>query len=265
MKERYLLDIKNAMFWHFTSSEIKDTLEELNTYFQSARNNGITDTAIIQEYGSPADFAKELLDEPGTSGIIRKPAFFIKSLFLALYTIFTLLSFLLLPLHAASCVFVMCCPFFIWFLAGNTCILPVLENTAAKKQLYARNQVLTLLLFLFLQLSSYLIVPSIADKGYIVNLGRPLSLAIYLLMVFLLLSVLISLKKMLDGNIYMFYIVIQDISIITSLFLYLGFLKNAETTENLEYIFTPCLICIPVLLGYWIYTKNIIKQTRKEL
>ena len=41
VKEKYLLDIKNAMFWHFSSSEIKDTLEELNTHFESAFYNGL--------------------------------------------------------------------------------------------------------------------------------------------------------------------------------------------------------------------------------
>ncbi len=256
MKEKYLLDIKNAMFWHFNSSEIKDTLEELNAHFQSARSSGITDTDIIQQYGAPSAFAKELMDGPGTNNIKRKPAFFIKSFFLAAYTIFTLFSFLLLPLNTASCIFVLCCPFIIWFLAGNTCILPVLENTAGKKQLYVRSQVLTILLFIFLQLSAYFIIPAVANKGHIANFGKPLSYVIYLLIFILLLSALLFLKKMLDGNIYMFYIVIQDISIIASLFLYINFLKNAETIENLEYIFTPCLICIPVLLGYWIYTKK---------
>lgn len=260
MKEKYLISIKNAMFWHFTSSETRETLEEINTYFQSAIDSGGTEAGIIQEYGTPATFAKELLDGDAISRGKRKPVLFIKSLCLGIYTVFTLVSFLLLPLNAAFYIFTLCCPFAIWFLAGNNCILPVLENTAVKKQQFARIQVLTLLLFFLLQAASYFIIPAIASKGYIAGTGRLLSFIIYLLMLVLLLQALFFLKKMSGGNIYMFYIVIQDISITASLFLYLSFLKNAELPENLGFIFTPFFVSIPVLAGFWVYTDSIVKH-----
>lgn len=63
MREKYLLDMKRAMFWHFSSSEIRDTLEELHAHFESAHNNGLMDDEIIVEFGSPEMAAKELREE----------------------------------------------------------------------------------------------------------------------------------------------------------------------------------------------------------
>lgn len=68
---------------------------------------------------------------------------------------------------------------------------------------------------------------------------------------------------MLDGNIYMFFTIIQSISLINSLLLYAAFLKNLEITENMEFIFTPYLVCIPVLFIYCIYI--IIKERGKKI
>lgn len=58
---------------------------------------------------------------------------------------------------------------------------------------------------------------------------------------------------MLQGNLYMFFVIIQNISVISGLFMYVRFLKNIETIENIQFIFTSYFICLPVLFIYWLY------------
>ncbi|MCX4328280.1 MAG: DUF1700 domain-containing protein [Lachnospiraceae bacterium] len=253
MKEKYLLNIKNAMLFHFTSSEIQDTLEELNTHFESAHNEGRPDTEIIKEYGSPAAFAKELLKETGNGSIRRNMLVIIKKLLLAACTLAAFLSFAFLPPDTASYILVACSSVIIWFLAGNNCLLDVLEITRQKKNTFIKSQSFIFILFILLQLLSYIIVPGIAGKEPAASLGRIITVIIYSALAVLFISAILFLKKMLDGSIYMFFTVIQSISIINSLLLYAAFLKNLETTDNMEFIFTPYLSCIPVLFIYWLY------------
>lgn len=263
MKEKYLLTIKNAMLFHFTSSEIQDTLEELNSHFESAHNEGRPDTEIIKEYGSPVTFVKELLKETGKGSIKRNMLVIIKKLLLAACTLAAFLSFAFLPPDTASYIFVACSSVIIWFLAGNNCLLDIIGNTRQKKDIFIKSQLFIFILFILLQALSYIIIPGIADKGYAASLGKIITIIIYSVSVVLFISAIFFLKKMLDGNIYMFFTVIQSISIINSLFLYAAFLKNLETTDNMEFIFTPYLACIPVLFIYCIYI--IIKERGKKI
>lgn len=263
MKEKYLLTIKNAMLFHFTYSEIQDTLEELNSHFESAHNEGRPDTEIIKEYGSPVTFVKELLKETGKGSIKRNMLVIIKKLLLAACTLAAFLSFAFLPPDTASYIFVACSSVIIWFLAGNNCLLDILENTRQKKDIFIKSQAFIFISFILLQMFSYIIIPGITDNGYNIYLGKIITIIIYSASVVLFISAIIFLKKMLDGNICMFFTIIQSISLINSLLLYAAFLKNLEITENMEFIFTPYLVCIPVLFIYCIYI--IIKERGKKI
>ena len=262
MKEKYLIDIKNAMFWHFSSSEIKDTLEELDEHFESAHNNGVSDDKIIKEYGKPVMIARELRNDINPIEWSRKKSVVLKSIMLLTCVIFVFISMFLLPLDIASYITVVLGSVFIWFLAGNNCIVKILETTKEKKHAFIKAQAGVITLFLFLQICSLIIIPSLAKTDYAKYIGKNINIFINFIIIVLFFMTIFLLKKMLEGNIHMFLVVIQNISIISGLFLYNDFLKNIETLNRMKFVFTPYFICLPVLLFYWLYIYK--KRERNE-
>lgn len=252
-KEKFLAGVKNAMLWHFTSQEIKDTLEDLNAYFDQASKEGRQDTEIIKEYGSPGMLAKELLKESCNNSIKKKIPVIFKNTLLIVLTFVLFGSFILLPPFTASCILAVSSPVIIWFFSGNNCLFTVLKTTRNKKETFIKIQAALFILFILLQLLTYIIVPQIAENGYAIYIGKFINTIIYSVAIMLFILEILFLKKMFSGNIYMFFAAIQNLSIITSLGLYAGFLKNIETLENIRFIFTPYLICLPVTLIYYIY------------
>ncbi len=262
-KEKFLAGVKNAMFWHFTFQEIKDTLEDLNACFDQASKEGRKDEEIIKEYGSPGMFAKELLKESYPGGIGKKLHVIIKNTLLAVLTLVLLVPFVFLPPFEASCILAVLSPVIIWLLAGNNCLLTVIKVNKNKRETFIKSQAAVFLFFVLLQLFTYVIVPKMAENGYTIYIGRFINIIIYPVVVILFILEILFLKKMLSGNIYMFFAATQNLSIISSLFLYASFLKNIETLENIRFIFIPYLISLPVTFIYYIYI--VTKERRANI
>lgn len=62
-KENYLVHIRNAMRWHFSSKEIQVTLEDINLLFEAGKADGKSEALICRELGKPKDFVENLLRE----------------------------------------------------------------------------------------------------------------------------------------------------------------------------------------------------------
>lgn len=253
MREKYLIDIKNAMFWHFSSSEIKDTLEELNTHFESARHSGLSEKEVISQYGKPEIVAKELRDEVNPIERKRKRLVIAKGILytvcvFAIYIVFSIFS-----LNIAVNIFAVLSPVLIWFFSGNNCVIGVLSTTREKRRNFIKSQIAVFLFILFLHLFSFIIIPYIIGAGHNTFFGQNIMFFIDLIKVTLCLITIFYSRKMLQGNLYMFFIVIQNIAIILGLFLYTYFLRNIETIENIQFVFTPYFISLPILSIYWIY------------
>lgn len=253
MKEKYLLDIKNAMFWHFSSSEIKDTLEELNTHFESARHNGLSEEEVINEYGRPKMIAKELRDEIDAIERKRKRLVITKGILFIVCVFGIFVAFSLFSLNTALDIFVIFSTFLIWFLSGNNCVVGILSKTKEKCHDFLKSQVIVFLFVVFLHLCTLVIMPYTISRGYNSFFVQNINIFIYFIMFFLLFITVFFFRKMLQGNLYMFFIIVQNISVISGLFMYVSFLKNVETIENIQFIFTTYFICLPVLFIYWLY------------
>ncbi len=253
MKEKYLLDIKNAMFWHFGSLEIKDTLEELNTHFETSYTDGLSDEEIIDEYGKPGEIVKELRMEIDSIEKKRK-MLVIRKLILFIICVFIILAaFYVFPLNIVLNILAIPSSVFIWYLFGNNCVVGILPRTKDKQHDFVKGQIITLIFILLLHLCSIVLIPYIASEGYNTFFLKNIVLFIYFTVVLLSLITFFSLKKMLQGNIDMFIVIIQNISIISGVFLYINFLKNIETIEKIQFMFTSYFICLPVVFLYWIY------------
>ena len=253
MKEKYLLDIKNAMFWHFSSSEIKDTLEELHTHFESAYHNGLSEEEIINDYGKPKMVAKELMNEVDPIERKRRRLVITKGILFIVCVFGMFVAFSLFPLNTALNIFVIFSTFLIWFLSGINCVVGILPKTKEKYHDFIKSQIVVFLFVAFLHLYSVVIMPYTISKGYNSFLVQNINLYIYFIIVALLFITVLFFRKMLQGNLYMFFVIVQNISVISGLFMYISFLKNIETVENIQFTFTTYFICLPVLFIYWLY------------
>lgn len=261
MKEKYLLDMKKAMFWHFSSSEIRDTLEELNEHFESAYHSGLTDDEIIREYGLPQMAAKELREERNPVEKRRRRAVTVKGLLLVVCALSIIFSFSVLPFSPASHAFVLFGSVFIWFLAGNHCVAGVLALTKEKKDAFLKGQMMILGVVLLLHVCTLGLVPGIIRNAMEPVAGEYILLAVYAIAGVLFVETASFLRKMLQGNVAMFFLAVQSISIISGLFLYIDFLKRIdEIGRGTEFVLTPYFGCLPVLLIYGIYVRKAMKH-----
>lgn len=151
-------------------------------------------------------------------------------------------------------VLVIAIPVLIWFVLKNNYLVGILPKTAEKRRDFIKSQAVVFLFAFILNLCSLFVVPHMLAAGYI-N-GPKLLYIIYFIIAVLFLMTALYLRKMLQGNIYMFFIITQNISIILGMFLYISFLYNIES-EYPQFVFTQYFLCLLVLIPYWVYVHKI--------
>ncbi len=259
VREKYLIDVKNAMFWHSDAAEIKIALKELNTQFDSAFHSGIPAEEVIKVYGKPEEVAKKL------DGVVRQKdrVTTVKEKLLMAYilgvcVIFALSFSYIFPVqNIALNVLVIAIPALIWFLSGNSYMAGLLSETAENRHDFIKSQAVVLLFALILNLCSFFIMPHMLVTGYMY--GSKLLCFIYFLyfaIVLLFVMTVLCLRKMFQGNLYMFFIIAQNISIIIGTLIYIRFLYNIESVEHAQFIISQYFICLAALIPYYIYIKK---------
>lgn len=256
-KEKYLIDIKNAMFWHFNSTEIKDTLTELNTHFKSALHNGISAEEVISEYGRPEAVVDELrsravqvVEKKNIVEAIKERLFFAYVLGMCVAFALSLSDIFYLKDIAVN-ILIIAGPALIWFLSGNNYMIDVLSMTIQKRRDFIKHQAAVLLLALVLNLCSFFVAPHMLITGHI-N-GPMILYCVYFIIAVLCFMTILSLRKMFQGNLYMFFVVIQNISIIVGMFMYIRFLYNVESLESTQFAITQYFLCLFALIPYGVY------------
>ena len=68
MRDNYVICMKNAMFWHFGTSEIRDVLEDVSLHFESGLRDGLSENDILEQYGEPRDAVSIIKKEEGCTG-----------------------------------------------------------------------------------------------------------------------------------------------------------------------------------------------------
>lgn len=264
MKEKYLLSIKNAMFWHFSSSEIRETVGDLNMYFDSALQDGASEREVMEKYGEPKTFVREIRNQPDFMERKRKTAVSAKIAFLLFIALGMLLSFDACQSAISSLFFVIFSSLFIWSLADNTCVLEIVAMTEKKKRFFWNSQIVIGVLFVILQFGAYIVLPRFMRDGLIPlhYVGLLLRVVIYSCLFLLGVATVIFIKEMLNGNVYLFFCTVQSISLIFGLIMYYDFLKRMVDIGDVRFIFSSYLFCVPVLLAYAVYMQKYKKDVR---
>ncbi len=260
MKEKYLLAIQREMFWHFSSSEIRDTIKEINMYFESALQDGESEKEVIEKYGQPKMFVSEMRTQSDSLERKRKQSLFLKFALLVIAVVGMVISVVTYPsMVIAECSFVIFSSLIVWHLAGSGCIITMAEK---KKKIFWVSQIIIAIFFLFLQSCAIGVVPYVARNHVVplASLGFYLKIMVYSSLILLGITAVIFIKQILYGNVYMFFCAVQNISLIYGVILYYDYLKHIEDVNEMGFLFIPFLICIPVLFVYWAFFRKYKKD-----
>ena len=255
IQEKFLIATKNAMFWNFSSHDITETLKDLKHNFQDARKNGSSDNEIINEYGSPKNVAESLKDE--ISGQKQKNAVYRRKMTLLILCIIAIfVSVFTLPVKLSSCTIILIASVFIWFFSGSNLMIGICDNSTADKTIFAFMQTGILLLVILLHIVSFKIIPTLVNTSQILFFEKYFMPSAYLLIAILFVFTSYSLFKLTIGKTSMFFITMQNVSLISSLFAYIEHLKNADTLiiAAKSYTFNAYFICLLTMIPFLIYT-----------
>lgn len=262
IQEKFLIATKNAMFWNFSSHDITETLKDLKHNFQDARKNGISDDEMINEYGSPENVAESLKAE--ISGQKQKNAIYrSKMSLLILCVIAMFVSLFALPVRLSSCAIILVAAVFIWFFSGSNLMIGICDSSTADKTIFSFMQTGILVLVILLHIVSFKIIPTLVKTSQILFFEKYFMPLTYLLIAVLFVFTLYSLFKITTGKTSMFFITMQNISLISSLFAYIEHLKSADTLiiAAKSYTFNAYFICLLTMIPFLIYTYIKSKNT----
>lgn len=266
MREKYLLKIKNAMLWRFRPAEIRTTLTDINAYFESALQEGLSEEEIIRQYGKPQTVVQELQKEMELSERKHPNTMPAKYVLLAFCALAFLLSWKFCSFQLAANLSVIWTSIFLWFCTGNDCILGILSMTTAQKHYFWIWQGILLLFYLILQSGTFFLQSIVIQKNipYSASLGNGIRISIYIILAVLFLAAIYFLKGMLQGNIYLFFTLIQTIALILGvLSYYYDFLRRLDTLPIPPYLITKYLLGVTVslfLLPYILKQQSIQKE-----
>lgn len=123
-KEKYLLQLKNAMLLHFSHREIQSTLEDLDALFDAGKENGRTEEETCQSLGTPKEFVETLLEEEGRTRSSKRLKIYIGASLLLCAALAVLyieeVSMDLRPFFL--CLPVVLVPAFVGYICGGFCL-----------------------------------------------------------------------------------------------------------------------------------------------
>ncbi len=253
MRDNYVICMKNAMFWHFGTSEIRDVLEDVSLHFESGLRDGLSENDILEQYGEPRDAVSIIKKEEGREHrLYWKCILPMAVLVCVLYTASRIRLYDLLNYVSVICAV------FIWFLSGNSCLAGILPVTYQKKKETAICQAAVLFLFCIFQFCAYTLLPQIyrsmqPGSEKMQMLAENIIRAMCVASVLLLAMCIFSAWKMLHGNIYMYFILIQCIALICSAGQHYLFLANKTVWGGWEFLSVPYFLCVPILALYWVF------------
>ncbi len=251
MRQKYLREVQKKMFWRFTNAEIKEVLNDVNLYFKEASNEGFTDEKFVERYGTPDELVNELLETQESNSRNRIKNVIFKISYIILSIILIILSSLFLEQVLSSGINMMIIIPLIWVLSGNGYnLLNDSSNKNAKRNIYL--QILFWSVCVILQLFVIFLLPhlfrSVSD---IETVGIYVYVILYAIVLVAIGILVLCLNKMLHGDAFMFYLLIEVLSLVYSLLLCGEWLRRIDNLTNLFFIFIPCIYGAIMLLICW--------------
>lgn len=132
-KKDYLIQVKNAMLFHFARKEICATLKDINELFTTGIEHGKSEAELCHELGNPKDFADKLVDIGNRNRFFVNVIIYISSILaMCVFTIYIFYS--LNPVYwGMLAIMVSIC---VWNLCGGICLNELFHNSSQYRYEY---------------------------------------------------------------------------------------------------------------------------------
>lgn len=250
MKQKYMQEVRKKMFWQFSADEIEEVLGDIDIYFEEAAKEEISNEQFVKCYGTPQELVAELVDLQSISCKQKIRQIFLKIAYLVFCVLGIILTAIFCKQEVAVLFNLILCAALLWFISGcRYSFKNNVNNTKKNRGLFL--QILFWTICIAMQLCALFIVPFLLEKVQnVMEFGPILYLVIYVCILILGVVTIICIKKVLNGNVNMFILVIESISLLYSLYLYSVHIKYLTSLENASFVFYPCVFAVIILLAF---------------
>lgn len=249
-KEEYLLQVKNAMLFHFSHKDIHTTLDDLNQIFESGKEDGKTEGEIYNEFGVPKEFIHGLLQDNHDR--------FMGRLFGSIFGALILCAFIIFAFCQRSqvllCILAVIVPGFIWYLLGGSCLRKIRTESERSLKRFCFYHIITFLMIVAEQVFITLLNTSL-------NEVKPFGKGVYCVSSLLLDAAVIiavgAIYSLYRGYYLSFGILILSCGMVCSLFIYMDYLMRfVDAGDSYIFGFLPYMVSFAFSVGCFLRYKQ---------
>lgn len=253
MKQKYLQEIRKRMFWRFKGSDIREVLEELDMYFETAEEEGLTQEQFADRYGAPRDLVREMMETQAIPAKEQSRNLLGKFFGMICAVVLMVVSYFCIGVEAATWVGIVFLAMLIWSLSGCNYYLGRSKEVSDRKRAFLISQIGFWSVAILLQIGTLWVIPDLCEKAVEPKVaGKCLYYGIIAVIVIGMALLIPCAWKLFRGKAHQFFIVMELLSLICSVILHLKHLKRMEDISTMAFVCTPCIVTAVVLLCFWV-------------
>jgi len=253
MKQKYLQEIRKRMFWRFKGSDIREVLEELDMYFETAEEDGLTQEQFVDRYGAPRELVREMMEAQAIPAKEQSKNLLGKLLGIICAVVLMLISYFCMGAEVMVGIGIVLLAMLIWSLSGCNYYLGRSKEVSGRKSAFLISQIGFWSVAILLQMGTWWVVPDLCEKAVEPKgVGNYLSFGINTVIAICTVLLIPCAWKLFRGRTYLYFTVMELISMICSAILYLKHLKRMEDISTMAFVCTPCIVTAVVLLCFWV-------------
>ena len=253
MKQKYLQEIRKRMFWRFKGSDIREVLEELDMHFETAEEEGLTQEQFVARYGAPRELVREMMEAQAIPAKEQSKNLLGKLLGMICAVVLIVVSYFCMGMQAATGMGMVLLAVFIWILSGCGFYLGKAKAVSGRKSAFLISQIGFWSVAILLQMGTWWVVPDLCEKAVEPKgVGNYLSFGINTVIAIGTVLLIPCAWKLFRGRTYLYFTVMELISMICSAILYLRHLKRLEDISAMAFVCTPCIVTAVLLFCFWV-------------
>lgn len=153
-RKDYLIQVKNAMLFHFARKEICATLKDINELFVAGMEHGKSEAELCHELGNPKDFADKFVDGDKRNRFFFNIITYISSI-LAICILTVYIFYSLNPIYwGMLAITVSIC---VWNLCGGVCLNEIFDDSSQYRCKYILYCIVSFVVVVLQQVITFLL------------------------------------------------------------------------------------------------------------
>lgn len=190
-KRDYLIQVKNAMLFHFDNKDICNTLKDINELFVTGIEHGKSEEEICYELGSPKDFVIKLVEDSSYDRLSFKLfTYIIGILGICILTMYIFHS--LNPIY--WCALAIAVSIYIWKICGGSCLNGFFTNLSHHKIEYVVYYLISVAIVTIQQIFTFQLNKLYDEMVLYIHISYYLSILVVLILGLFLLFIIYKLS-----------------------------------------------------------------------